>query len=121
MDEQGWYICKFCPNAKYNFSFELVNHLKTVHGINFPLENLNLSGKEILERDKKFQKLGWKCGRCDSEKRFEHKFQFVSHWHEAHSNSEIYEACQCCCELFEMSKSLCGLGQHHMKGYSLSE
>ena len=82
MDENGWWICKSCPDKKYNFCFELFNHWKKVHESPFKdafsLEDLILSGKEILERDQKFQKMGWPCGQCTTEEVFEHKFQMVT-------------------------------------------
>ena len=84
MDEKGWWICKACPDKKYNFCFELFNHWKKVHESKYPfkddfsLEDLILSGKEILERDQKFQKMGWPCGQCNTEEVFEHKFQMVT-------------------------------------------
>ena len=117
MDENGWWICKSCPDEKYNFSFELINHWKKVHGSKYPsFEDLILSGKEILDRDQKFQKMGWPCGQCNTEEVFEHKFQMITHWHENHSNHETFEVCQCCCELFELSPILPSkINQHHRK------
>ena len=78
MDENGWWICKSCPDKKYNFCFELFNHWKKVHDSNFSLDDLILSGNDILKRDQKFQKMGWPCGLCNTEEVFEHKFQMVT-------------------------------------------
>ena len=78
MDGNGWWICKSCPEKKFNFSFELFNHWKKVHDSNFSLDDLILSGNDILKRDQKFQKMGWPCGLCNTEEVFEHKFQMVT-------------------------------------------
>jgi hypothetical protein len=85
MDGNGWWICKSCPEKKFNFSFELFNHWKKVHDSNFSLDDLILSGNDILKRDQKFQKMGWPCGLCNTEEVFEHKFQMVTWQYELSS------------------------------------
>ena len=41
------------------------------------------------------------CQVCDTEEKFDFKFQLATHWIENHSNPEVtYEVCQWCSELF---------------------
>ena len=43
---------------------------------------------------------------CETGETFEHKFQLVTHWYEAHSVKDVtYETCQWCAELFVSTDS----------------
>ena len=62
------------------------------------------SAKEIVERDIILANDGWTCHLCPSENlKFDHKFQLVTHWHENHTDKEMYtyEMCQWCMEVFD--------------------
>ena len=87
LNEEGWWVCKICKNEKFNFAIEIINHWKEVHNENLSSLKftLLLTAKEIFEREKYFHENGWLCGRCDSNEKFEHKFQLVEHWQENHS------------------------------------
>ena len=46
----------------------------------------------FAKREMIFQKNGWACKICESEVKFEHKFQMITHWHEKHSQ-EKHKSC----------------------------
>ena len=102
ISKEGWWHCNICPDEKFYFTFELIEHCNSFHRCQLPTNAIEtLSLEELLKRDNLFQKSGWICNRCPSEEKFEHKFQFVSHWHKHHSRGLTYEVCQWCCELFD--------------------
>ena len=102
ISKEGWWHCYICPDEKFYFTFELIEHCNSFHRCQLSSNAIEaLSSEELLKRDTLFQKSGWICNRCPSEEKFEHKFQFVSHWHKHHSRGLTYEVCQWCCELFD--------------------
>ena len=102
ISKEGWWHCDICPDEKFYFTFELIEHCNSFHRCQLSSNAIEaLSSEELLKRDNLFQKSGWICNRCPSEEKFKHKFQFVSHWHKHHSRGLTYEVCQWCCELFD--------------------
>lgn len=102
ISKEGWWHCYICPDEKFYFTFELIEHCNSFHRCQLSSNAIEaLSTEELLKRDNLFQKIGWICNRCPSEDKFEHKFQFISHWHKHHSRGLTYEVCQWCCELFD--------------------
>ena len=65
-----------------------------------------MSMKDLIKKEENLAKYRWSCQMCETGETFEHKFQLVTHWYEAHSVKDVtYETCQWCAELFVSTDS----------------
>ena len=111
-DSDGWTRCEYCPDKKFLFVFELLEHMTESHGgeryVTFPLSSV-----EIVAKDAKLAENNWQCAICDSDEKYQFKSQLVMHWYNNHAKENYpYDACQWCMEIFDSWESIL---KHHEK------
>ena len=102
----GWISCEHCPEKKFLFTFELLEHMTDFHtGVQYA--TYPLTTEELIAKDVKLAESKFKCAMCDNPSEYQYKSQLIKHWLDTHGkNDYVYDACQWCMEVFHTWDSI---------------